>query len=205
MGGLDASSFKLRRYPFTASGAAGCATLCSAIRAPFASRRTDCGRLRFGREAVSPFALDDGAGGRAVGAARASTPVALGVVRASRSHGGDTDTNAAICGALLGAVRARDAVTKRWVDTVLGCRPEEGRIGVRQPRPQCYWPVDALELAEKTDWIAPRIRRTDPLTGAAGAATLPQIQNTSAVMADSVIGDAAIAGPARVHAHCHAP
>lgn len=64
-------------------------------------------------------------------------------------RGGDTDTNAAICGALLGAVHARDAVPERWVDTVLGCRPEEGRVGVRQPRPQCYWPVDALELAEQ--------------------------------------------------------
>ena len=64
-------------------------------------------------------------------------------------RGGDTDTNAAICGALLGAVHAREAFPGRWVDGVLGCRPEEGRPGVSTPRPRCYWPADALELAQR--------------------------------------------------------
>ena len=64
-------------------------------------------------------------------------------------RGGDTDTNAAICGALLGAVHGRDALPDRWVDAVLGCRPEKGRPGVRRPRPKCYWPVDALDLAQR--------------------------------------------------------
>ena len=63
-------------------------------------------------------------------------------------RGGDTDTNAAICGALLGAVHGLDAVPDRWVDGVLDCRTEEGAPGVSQPRPPCFWPIDALELAE---------------------------------------------------------
>jgi len=62
-------------------------------------------------------------------------------------RGGDTDTNGAICGALLGALYGIDAIPKRWVDTVLSCRPEAGAPGVHQPRPQEYWPTDALELA----------------------------------------------------------
>jgi len=63
--------------------------------------------------------------------------------------GGDTDTNAAICGALLGAVHGREAVPERWVDQLLNCRPKEGNPNVYRPRPECYWPVDALELAER--------------------------------------------------------
>ena len=63
-------------------------------------------------------------------------------------RGGDTDTNAAICGALLGAVHGREAIPAQWVDAVLACRPEAGRPNVHQPRPECFWPVDALELAE---------------------------------------------------------
>jgi ADP-ribosylglycohydrolase len=64
-------------------------------------------------------------------------------------NGGDTDTNAAICGALLGAVYGLDAVPIQWVTSVLGCRPKIGTAGVYRPRPECFWPVDALELAEK--------------------------------------------------------
>lgn len=63
-------------------------------------------------------------------------------------RGGDTDTNAAICGALMGAVHGRDAIPSGWQETVLNCRPEEGVEGVEEPRPREYWPVDALELAE---------------------------------------------------------
>ena len=64
-------------------------------------------------------------------------------------RGGDTDTNGAICGALLGAVHGRDAIPAQWVEKLLNCRPEVGRPGVRRPRPEVYWPVDALELAER--------------------------------------------------------
>ncbi len=63
-------------------------------------------------------------------------------------RGGDTDTNAAICGALLGAVYGLDAIPAQWVDQVLNCRPKAGHPGVNRPRPECFWPVDALELAE---------------------------------------------------------
>ena len=62
-------------------------------------------------------------------------------------RGGDTDTNAAICGALLGAVLGRDAIPPRWVECVLNCRPASGRKDVFRPRPERFWPVDALDLA----------------------------------------------------------
>jgi len=62
-------------------------------------------------------------------------------------RGGDTDTNAAVCGALLGAVNGPSTMPERWVETLRNCRPEEGTPNVHQPRPECFWPVDALELA----------------------------------------------------------
>ena len=64
-------------------------------------------------------------------------------------RGGDTDTNGAIAGALLGAVHGRDAIPAQWRNAILACRPEEGNPSVHQPRPQCYWPTDCLELAER--------------------------------------------------------
>ncbi|MEA2639129.1 MAG: ADP-ribosyl-[dinitrogen reductase] hydrolase [Chloroflexota bacterium] len=63
--------------------------------------------------------------------------------------GGDTDTNAAIAGALLGAVHGRAAVPNRWQRLILSCRPLLGAPGVRQPRPEPCWPVDALVMAER--------------------------------------------------------
>jgi ADP-ribosyl-[dinitrogen reductase] hydrolase len=63
--------------------------------------------------------------------------------------GGDTDTNAAITGALLGAVHGRDAVPERWTQCLLSCRPSAGRPGVERPRPEVFWPIDSLELAQK--------------------------------------------------------
>jgi ADP-ribosyl-[dinitrogen reductase] hydrolase len=62
--------------------------------------------------------------------------------------GGDTDTNAAIAGALLGAVNGLDEIPVQWKSAVLSCRPVEGYTVSRHPRPQIFWPVDALELAE---------------------------------------------------------
>ena len=62
-------------------------------------------------------------------------------------QGGDTDTNAAICGALLGAVNGLSAMPERWIETLRNCRPEKDVPSVYQPRPECFWPVDALELA----------------------------------------------------------
>lgn len=63
--------------------------------------------------------------------------------------GGDTDTNAAIAGALLGALYGSQAIPEQWQQAVLTCRPREGDPDVRQPRPHIYWPVDVLQLAEQ--------------------------------------------------------
>ncbi len=61
--------------------------------------------------------------------------------------GGDTDTNAAIAGALLGAVYGRQAVPRPWLRAILSCRPLRG-TNTAHPRGTEFWPVDALELAE---------------------------------------------------------
>lgn len=63
-------------------------------------------------------------------------------------RGGDTDTNAAIAGALLGAVHGASALPRPWRLAVLSCRPL-AETGARRPRPAVYWPVDALVLAER--------------------------------------------------------
>ena len=61
--------------------------------------------------------------------------------------GGDTDTNAAVCGALLGAAHGRSAIPSRWILPVLACRSTID-AGAPRPRPADYWPDDILELAE---------------------------------------------------------
>lgn len=64
-------------------------------------------------------------------------------------HGGDTDSNAAICAALLGAVYGIEALPGQWVRALLKCRPAAGMENVHKPRPEFFWPVDAMELAEQ--------------------------------------------------------
>jgi ADP-ribosyl-[dinitrogen reductase] hydrolase len=54
------------------------------------------------------------------------------------SRGGDTDTNACIAGALLGAVHGEQAIPERWRRTVLACRT---------PRGPTYQTADAREIA----------------------------------------------------------
>ena len=66
---------------------------------------------------------------------------------ATVGRGGDTDTNAAIAGALLGALHGRNAFPSRWILPVLACRPL-AEAGAPRPRPMEYWPDDILELAE---------------------------------------------------------
>jgi ADP-ribosylglycohydrolase/fructose-1,6-bisphosphatase/inositol monophosphatase family enzyme len=61
--------------------------------------------------------------------------------------GGDTDTNAAIAGALLGAALGREAIPSRWVLPVLACRPM-AEVGALRPRPMSCWPDDVLDIAE---------------------------------------------------------
>jgi ADP-ribosyl-[dinitrogen reductase] hydrolase len=70
------------------------------------------------------------------------------VIQTVRS-GGDTDTNAAICGALVGAVHGRDALPEQWRRMVVTARPMPYADNVHQPRPAIYWPIDALVLAER--------------------------------------------------------
>ena len=64
-------------------------------------------------------------------------------------RGGDTDTNAAIAGALLGAVWGLNSIPDRWAERILNCRPKAELPHVIHPRPERFWPVDALELAER--------------------------------------------------------
>ncbi|MBR1240258.1 ADP-ribosylglycohydrolase family protein [Bradyrhizobium sp. AUGA SZCCT0274] len=66
---------------------------------------------------------------------------------ATVAEGGDSDTNAAVCGALLGAAHGREAVPLQWRNAVLTCRPVRADCQ-SAPRPMTYWPDDALELAE---------------------------------------------------------
>lgn len=54
-------------------------------------------------------------------------------------RGGDTDTNGAIAGALLGTVHGRDAVPARWTTDLLSCRPL-AESGTRHPMPVEFWP-----------------------------------------------------------------
>ncbi|MBK7258984.1 MAG: ADP-ribosylglycohydrolase family protein, partial [Ignavibacteriae bacterium] len=63
-------------------------------------------------------------------------------------RGGDTDTNAAICGALLGAVYGLHAVPQTLGDLPAAVPPPEaGRPGVHHPLPAVFLPVDAMDLA----------------------------------------------------------
>jgi ADP-ribosylglycohydrolase len=66
---------------------------------------------------------------------------------ATVSGGGDTDTNAAIAGALLGAAAGIEAIPPRWIAPVLACRPL-AEAGAPRPRAMDYWPDDLLEVAE---------------------------------------------------------
>ncbi|HSA71875.1 MAG TPA: inositol monophosphatase family protein [Burkholderiales bacterium] len=66
---------------------------------------------------------------------------------ATVAAGGATDTNAAVCGALLGAALGRQPIPSRWVLPVLACRATLD-AGAPRPRPAAYWPDDILELAE---------------------------------------------------------
>jgi ADP-ribosylglycohydrolase/fructose-1,6-bisphosphatase/inositol monophosphatase family enzyme len=76
----------------------------------------------------------------------AGTPLEGAIVE-TVGQGGDTDTNGAICGALLGAAQGRSAIPARWSSTLLACRAlPEARA--RRPRPHRYWPDDAPLLAE---------------------------------------------------------
>ncbi len=64
--------------------------------------------------------------------------VEAGIIETVRL-GGDTDTNACIAGALLGAAHGAAAFPERWIKVLLNCRT---------PRPEAFWCVDLPALAE---------------------------------------------------------
>lgn len=68
-----------------------------------------------------------------------------GVV-ATVARGGDTDTNGAIAGALLGAAFGSEAVPERWRRKILSCHAAPK---TRKARPAEYWPADIEVLAER--------------------------------------------------------
>ena len=69
-------------------------------------------------------------------------------VRDTVMKGGDAAANGAVAGALLGATLDIDAFPHQWVDAVLACRPAD-MPGVPQPRPEKFWPLDFMPLAER--------------------------------------------------------
>jgi len=71
------------------------------------------------------------------------------------AQGGDTHTNAAIAGALLGAAYGLQAIPAHWQSQVLQCQPRRWRPWIRRGRPPAYWPGDALKLAEQLVALAP--------------------------------------------------
>ena len=66
---------------------------------------------------------------------------------ATVGKGGDTDTTAAITGALLGAADGLGAIPRRWIWPVQACRPHKA-LGARNPRPMAYWPDDLAAIGE---------------------------------------------------------
>ncbi len=68
-------------------------------------------------------------------------------VTATVMQGGDTDTNGAITGALLGAADGLAAFPDAWRLAVTTCRPMRV-TGATRPRPPACWPDDVLDLAE---------------------------------------------------------
>ncbi len=70
-------------------------------------------------------------------------------VRSTVMKGGDAAANGAVAGALLGAALDIDSFPDQWVDAVLACRPSAEREDVPQPRPEIFWPLDFMPLAER--------------------------------------------------------
>ena len=62
-------------------------------------------------------------------------------------RGGDTDTNGAIAGALLGAYHGVEAIPQQWRRSVRNCESRPGLPFPCVPRPVDFWPTDAEHLA----------------------------------------------------------
>jgi hypothetical protein len=50
---------------------------------------------------------------------------------------------------LIAFHNGRDAIPQQWYLKILTCRPMEGQPDIRRHRPECFWPVDAMILAER--------------------------------------------------------
>lgn len=75
--------------------------------------------------------------------------------------GGDTDTNAAIAGALTGAVHGLASIPDTWLDMMRAVRPAPGS-GAAHVRPPRYWPVRADALVANLLRAAPLSARVSP-------------------------------------------
>lgn len=138
-----------------------CAAFCAAIAAGIAgASREDMVKAALAHctgpahDAIRSNALPaDFSKGRAITALQnafyrlSNSPSVEEALIATVAAGGDTDTNAAIAGALLGSFFGGQAFPARWVHPVLACRPL-AEAGAARPRPMAYWPEDVFELAE---------------------------------------------------------
>ena len=77
--------------------------------------------------------------------------------------GGDTDTNGAIAGALLGAAYGRQAWPARWTTQVLACRPVHGTLSNRWAQGAAYLPPPQTTLASLSP-SPPTHASTSPLS-----------------------------------------
>ena len=82
-----------------------------------------------------------------------ATMPADGIIATVRA-GGDTDTTAAITGALLGAVHGINAMPAQWAERVRTCRSLRGAVETAHPRPRAFWPVDFETVAEQLVTLA---------------------------------------------------
>ncbi len=64
-------------------------------------------------------------------------------------RGGDTDTNAAICGALLGALYGQAQIPNRWISAVTGFAADVNNPKVQLARPRTYWTTDVRPLVDQ--------------------------------------------------------
>ena len=64
-------------------------------------------------------------------------------------QGGDTDSNAAVCGALLGAVYGESNIPKEWIEVVMACKPRFNVPVYKVARPDVYWPQNIVRLAPR--------------------------------------------------------
>lgn len=63
-------------------------------------------------------------------------------------NGGDTDTNAAISGAMAGAYYGMSSMPETWIRTLKKCKPSQKNECVNQPRPEFLWNREGFKFAD---------------------------------------------------------